>query len=88
MDQRCERKFIIYPVDIVKFVQYIRAFGVEENAVLYYCPQKNDYSDEDNVMITGGYFLATVLLYPTDVVKFHNIFVLMFSISKPIVIGD
>ena len=87
-DQRSERKFIIYPLDIVRFIEYTKAFGVEENTVLYYCPQKMDYSDEDNVKITGGYFLATVLIYPTDVVKFHNIFVLMFSISKPIVVGD
>lgn len=85
-----KRQFIIHPGELVKFLQYIKAYGVEPATEFKYIHEKITYDSEGDVSNrTGSNFLVDITFRDgLDFVRFHNIFVIMFSISKPIVFVD
>lgn len=72
-------RFLVYPTEIVKFIQYCERFNVIHNTTIKFIPPT--YTDEDNN--TPSQFVADVTLYSeSDSLKFQNIFSLFFSVSR------
>ena len=82
---RSERIFIVYAVEIVKFVEYCKRYGVTEDLdIKYIVPSVQKINeDRDDDIRTGDYFLCRVRLESDkDVLRFLNIFSLFFNVSK------
>lgn len=72
-------RFLVYPVEIVQFIQYCERFNVIHNTSIKFIPSTG--TDEDNN--TPSQFVCDVTVYSEmDALRFVNLFTLFFKISK------
>lgn len=76
-------RFLIYPQEISKFIQYCERMQCIQNTTIIHTLDKEIDPDNSELFIYRSYFVADVTFYSQlDSLKFINVFSLLFSVSK------